>query len=160
MSNFSYKATVNETLELDEVNAKDLDFVRTGDNSYHVIYQNQSFNAMILETDHQNKTFRIEVNGSIYNISLADHYDQLVNKLGFKVNTDETLNDIKAPMPGLVLEIDVKVGQSVVKGDALLILEAMKMENVIKAPGDAVIKKIVAKQGEAVEKNQILIELE
>ncbi|MCL4147810.1 UNVERIFIED_CONTAM: hypothetical protein GTU68_000861 [Idotea baltica] len=63
-------------------------------------------------------------------------------------------------MPGLVLEIMVEVGQFVAVGDALLILEAMKMENVIKAQGEGVIKDIVVKQGAAVEKGQLLIVLE
>ncbi len=61
-------------------------------------------------------------------------------------------------MPGMVLNILVKEGDEVKKGDTLLILEAMKMENSLKATADGVIKKIVAVKGTAVEKNQILIQ--
>lgn len=52
------------------------------------------------------------------------------------------MDNVKAPMPGLVLDILVEAGQSVNKGDNLLILEAMKMENIIKASGNGVVKNI------------------
>ena len=61
-------------------------------------------------------------------------------------------------MPGMVLNILVAEGQQVKKGDSLLVLEAMKMENVLKSPTDGVIKKVVATKGTAVEKNQLLIQ--
>ena len=68
------------------------------------------------------------------------------------------VNDVKAPMPGMVLNILVKEGDEVKKGDALIILEAMKMENILKSPSDGHIKKIAINKGVAVEKNQILIQ--
>ena len=67
------------------------------------------------------------------------------------------VSDLKAPMPGLVLSIEVEEGQEVKKGDVLMILEAMKMENAIKAPADLVIKEIKCKQSEAVDKGQVLM---
>ena len=63
-------------------------------------------------------------------------------------------------MPGLILEVSVEDGQEVKEGDALLILEAMKMENVITSPRDGKIKKIEVKQGEAVEKKHVLLTFE
>jgi biotin carboxyl carrier protein len=68
------------------------------------------------------------------------------------------VNEVKAPMPGMVLKILVKDGDEVKKGDPLLVLEAMKMENILKSPTDGVIKKIAAVTGVAVEKNQLLIQ--
>ena len=70
------------------------------------------------------------------------------------------VNNIKAPMPGLVLRTSVAIGDVIKKGDPLLVLEAMKMENVIKAAGDGVVKKINAIERTAVEKGSILIEFE
>jgi biotin carboxyl carrier protein len=67
------------------------------------------------------------------------------------------INEIKAPMPGLVLRIPINEGDSVSKGEGLLVLEAMKMENIIKSPGDVVVSKILVKPGQAVEKNQLLV---
>jgi biotin carboxyl carrier protein len=63
-------------------------------------------------------------------------------------------------MPGLVLNVFVEVGQEVQKGDNLLVLEAMKMENIIKATGTGKVKNIVVNQKQAVDKNQLLIEME
>jgi biotin carboxyl carrier protein len=68
--------------------------------------------------------------------------------------------DVKSPMPGLVLEVNVAPGAEVKKGDSLVILEAMKMENVIKSPADGIIKEVFVKPTEAVEKNVVLISFE
>jgi biotin carboxyl carrier protein len=67
------------------------------------------------------------------------------------------VSDLKAPMPGLVLQILVEPGQEIKKGDKILILEAMKMENAIKAPADAIVAQIHINPGTAVDKNQLLI---
>jgi biotin carboxyl carrier protein len=63
-------------------------------------------------------------------------------------------------MPGLILDINVKIGQKVKEDDPLLILEAMKMENVLTSPRDGIIKSISVSKGDAVNKNQLLIEFE
>jgi biotin carboxyl carrier protein len=67
------------------------------------------------------------------------------------------INELKAPMPGLVLRVTANEGEAVKKGDTLLVLEAMKMENSIKSPGDGMVAKIMVKPGQAVEKNQLLV---
>ena len=71
---------------------------------------------------------------------------------------EKKLNEIKAPMPGLILDIKVEVGQEVKKGDPILILEAMKMENILKSPGDGIVKAIKVKVKDNVEKGQLLLE--
>ena len=86
--------------------------------------------------------------------------DQKLEQMGFGTAASKQIKQIKAPMPGLVLNIDVTDGQSVKEGDRLVILEAMKMENSILIHADAVIKKVLVSAGQAVEKNQVLIELE
>ena len=67
---------------------------------------------------------------------------------------------LKAPMPGMILEIKAKPGNSIKKGDPLLIIEAMKMENIIKATGDGIVKEITVKSGQSVEKDDKLLEFE
>ena len=80
--------------------------------------------------------------------------------MGIKRTFEAVNTDVKAPMPGKVLSVVVSEGDEVKKGDAIIILEAMKMENVLKAEGDYTIKKVLVNTQESVEKNQILIELE
>jgi biotin carboxyl carrier protein len=65
---------------------------------------------------------------------------------------------IKAPMPGLIIDLKVKEGDAVKQNDPLIVLEAMKMENIIKSPGDGVVKSVKVTKGVSVEKNQVLIE--
>jgi acetyl/propionyl-CoA carboxylase alpha subunit len=91
---------------------------------------------------------------------ISDRYDELLRSLGMDKAMGAKVNELKAPMPGLVLDIRVTEGQSVAKGEAVIVLEAMKMENILKAPADVVVKKIVAKKGNAVEKNQVLVTFE
>jgi biotin carboxyl carrier protein len=136
------------------------DLLEIKDGKFHILQDNQSFDATVLEANYETKTFRIKINKNVYEVNLKDKFDLLVEKLGFSNMTTQKVNNIKAPMPGLVLDILVKVGDVVAKGDSVLILEAMKMENVIKAEGDAVVKSIEITKGTPVEKNQILVEFE
>ena len=106
------------------------------------------------------KVFSGNVNERPYAIRLYDRFDELVRKMGLTTAVIHKIKDIKAPMPGMVLDIMVEPGQEVVHGDALLVLEAMKMENVIKSPGEGVIKAIKVEKGKAVDKGEVLIELE
>ncbi|HMI04461.1 MAG TPA: biotin/lipoyl-containing protein [Pedobacter sp.] len=124
----------------------------------HVIYNHRSYNIEIVEENRQNKTCTVKVNGNIYGIKIEDSYDQLLKQLGMDTAQTGKIRSVKAPMPGLVLNIMAKEGATVTKGDGLLILEAMKMENMIKSPADGIIKKISITKGDKVEKNDVLIE--
>jgi pyruvate carboxylase subunit B len=66
---------------------------------------------------------------------------------------------VRAPMPGLVLRLEVEEGQTVLAGDGLLVLEAMKMENEIRSSEAGVVKRILVRAGQAVEKGAVLVEL-
>ena len=72
--------------------------------------------------------------------------------------TSNKASDLKAPMPGLVVDVTVSPGDQVKKGDKLLVLEAMKMENILKAPADATVKGVNISKGKTVEKNEVLIQ--
>jgi len=102
----------------------------------------------------------VVVNNNEYVVNIANHLDQLIKEMGFEVGKTKVVNAIKAPMPGLILEINVAVGQEVNEGDNLLILEAMKMENSFDSPRAGIIKSIAVTKGQAVEKGQLLIEFE
>ncbi len=159
MSN-SYKVKVNKTLEFDLTNEDILkaDAIQTSASEYHILQDSKSYHTEIVTSDFNNKNYTIKVNNNIYQIDIANPLDMQIAAMGFSVGASKQINAIKAPMPGLLLDIHVKVDQEVKEDEPLLILEAMKMENVILSPRDGVIKSITANKGDAVDKGQLLIE--
>ncbi len=123
----------------------------------HIIRNEKSYTVEIVEAVHAEKTFRIKVNGELYTAKATDHFDALLRQLGMDKTTASKAYDLRAPMPGLVLEVKVKEGGQVQKGDSLLLLEAMKMENILKAPSGGTVKKVCVTRGDKVEKNAILL---
>lgn len=156
----AYKLTVNETFVLDKLEGLPSDLVKKKDGSFHIIEGLKSYTAHLQAADFAAKEFEIQVNGTVYAVRIEDEQDLLVKALGFNTALQQKALDIKAPMPGLVLEVAVEVGQEIAEGDTLLILEAMKMENVIKSNAPCVVKSIEVEHGEAVEKGQLLITFE
>ena len=158
----SYKVKVNNTFDF-EVDTKEtlhLDVINKSESNYHVLNNNKSYNVEILSTDFNKKTYSVKVNNNTYDVVIASALDQLIDKMGFSVNGSKQIDAINAPMPGLLLEISVVVGQEVKKDEQLFILEAMKMENSILSPRDGIIKSVNGSKGDAIEKNQLLIEFE
>ena len=133
------------------------DTIKVKEGSFHVIKDNKSYSVEVVKADIKEKTFIISVNGNKYQLMVKDKFDELLHSLGLDAMASKKVNEIKAPMPGLVLDVKVNEGDTVKKGDAILVLEAMKMENNIKSPTDGIVKKIHVKKGMAVEKNQVLI---
>ena len=140
--------------------ALDLDLIAISENRFHLIVENKTYLAEVLEVNYAEKKFTIKVNAGIYDVELKDKFDALLKNLGLDNLNAQKMKEIKAPMPGLVLKVLVEQGDEVKKGDNLMILEAMKMENIIKAPADFKIKKINIKPGETVEKNQVMLLLD
>lgn len=137
---------------------QDWQLTKVRDRHYHLLYQNQSFKVELVEIEEESKTVVLKLNNKPVEIQLKDKFDLLLDKLGMNFSKGTAAQDLKAPMPGLIFDIKVKEGDAVKKGDALLVLEAMKMENILKSPGDGVVKSIKIKKGESVEKNQVLIQ--
>ncbi|OQP46875.1 acetyl-CoA carboxylase biotin carboxyl carrier protein subunit [Niastella yeongjuensis] len=159
--NDSYKILVNGfTFLFTPANLENFDLVAISPIEFNGISNHQSVNARLLEVDLLNKTFTIETGGETFEVVIKNELDQKLEQMGFSASASKQIKQIKAPMPGLVLNIDVTDGQPVKEGDRLLILEAMKMENSILIHADATIKKVLVTAGQAVEKNQVLIELE
>lgn len=124
----------------------------------HVIHRNKSYTVEIVSCDPDTKEAVVKVNGTRYTVQLKDRYDDLLKSLGMEGTGAAKLKDLKAPMPGLVIDILVEQGQQVEKDTPLLILEAMKMENVIKSTAAGIVKSVRASKGVAVEKNAVLLE--
>ncbi len=119
-----------------------------------------------------NSDFTVKVNNSSYAVQLKG--DQaVVNGVAYNINVTDGITaapaapvagggadiTVKAPMPGLILKIDVAVGDSVKKDEVLLVMEAMKMENQIFAPEDGIVKEIKVKQGDQLQADEVLIVL-
>jgi biotin carboxyl carrier protein len=155
-----YQATINQSWKFEVKETNQLDIVEYKDGHFHIqLPDGQTRLANLVNADYKTKTITLEINKAQYEVVLKDEFDTLIEKLGFEKKTALKLDNIKAPMPGTVLKILVTPGQALVKGEPLIILEAMKMENVLKASADVVIKKILVKEGDPVEKNKVLIEL-
>ena len=160
--NQKYRLSVNqsENFEKTEQDLSQLDAIITSNSEFHILQNNKPFSAKITESDFLKKKYTVEVNQNSYTIQIANELDILIKEMGFEVGKTKQINVIKAPMPGLILEINVSVGQEVKENDNLLILEAMKMENSFASPRDGVIKSIAVAKGDAVDKGQLLIEFE
>jgi len=158
----NYKLLVNNfaSFEVTENDHQKLDAVKVEDSKFHVLKDNKPYKAEIISADFLSKKYTVKVNKNTYEVAISDVLDELIKSMGIERGRTKMVNLIKAPMPGLILEINVSVGQEVKKNDPLLILEAMKMENSFLSPRDGVIKSIAVERGNAVEKGQLLIEFE
>ena len=135
-------------------------FIKSEDqNNYCIVKDGVKYDIDIISTNTKNKSIQVLINGKSFGITLEDEFDKIINKLGFKNKTKNTEKQVKAHMPGLIVKIHVKKGDTIIKGQKLLTLEAMKMENVIKAIDDIKIKNVNIKEGNTVEKNDILFNL-
>jgi len=136
------------------------DFFKKSPDEFNLIMEHRSVNARLLEADMNGKKIKLEVDGASFEMEIKDPLDQMLDSMGFSSASTKHIKEIKAPMPGLVLDIAVKEGQEVKEGDRILILEAMKMENSIMIQTNAVIKRIAVTPGQAVDKGQVLVELD
>jgi biotin carboxyl carrier protein len=125
-----------------------------------ILYNQKSYTATIEKIDHKAKQMVVSINGSLRTIAISEPMDQLLASMGLDLKAMQKAEPVKAPMPGMILKVLVQPGQQIAKGDGLLILEAMKMENVLKASADATVKSVNVQERTAVEKGAILIELE
>jgi acetyl/propionyl-CoA carboxylase alpha subunit len=136
------------------------DLTALNQHTFHAIYQGQSFTIEVLKADFAEKNFVLKINGEKIEYAAKDATDLLLEKMGLQSKASSKVNQLKAPMPGLIAGVRVEAGQKVNKGDIVIVLEAMKMENAIKSPTEGVIKAIKVQKGENVEKNKVLIEFE
>ena len=156
------KLLVNNTNDYDftDESLKNLDAISLSNNQFHILKEGKPFKATLISADFINKKYEIKINNNTYSVAIENHLDILIKKMGIERGKTKLVNAIKAPMPGLILEINVEVGQEVKENDPLLILEAMKMENSFLSPRNGIIKSIAVQKGNAVDKGQLLIEFE
>lgn len=157
-----YHISVNgkDALFLDSSEIEALDILQKKPKSFNVIENNISYSIDVEKTDLLQKHYKLKLNGTVYELKIKDSLDLLIDEMGLAEEANTLTNEIYAPMPGLLLEFQVKEGDTVSKGDALCVLEAMKMENTLVATRDGVIKAIHKEKGEPVDKGELLIEFE
>ncbi len=167
-----YKATVNDNkpinIEFDasegssihghtilvDGQQKHIHLVKLSEKLYQLIYNGKVF---IGEVTQKGSDFTVRFKDELMQIELLDEKNMLIERMGIKSSKNKSSGQIKSPMPGLVVELNVRKGDVVKQGQGLLVLEAMKMQNEIKAPMDGEVKDIAIKVNEPVEKNQLLL---
>lgn len=157
----TYKVKANDfefSFTKEQIDA--LDIIQKSPTEFHLLKDHHSVNAKLIDANKTAKQQIIEVEGESFEVEIKEELDMMLDKMGFGAATNKHIKEIKAPMPGLVLEIAVEEGQAVVEGEKLLILVAMKMENSIVIHTNAIIKRLAVVAGQVVEKGQVLVELE
>ncbi|SDB32098.1 biotin carboxyl carrier protein [Flavobacteriaceae bacterium MAR_2010_188] len=158
----TYRVVVDAEHEFDlsSKDAEQLDIIPNKNGKSHLLVENTSYQTEILDSDFNNNNYTIKINGRKFKVEIHTALDALIDKMGLTVATEKNVNQLIAPMPGLILNINVKVKDEVKENEPLLVLEAMKMENVMVAPRNGTIKSISVNKGQTVNKNDLLIEFE
>ena len=121
-----------------------------------------------LQLDGSSRTYAMVGSGGVWTVSaggeiqsalVEDERTRQLRKVTGQGDRQESGGVVKAPMPGMVLRLEVEVGQTVTQGAGVAVLEAMKMENEIKAPAAGVVSAILVEAGQAVDRGAVLVEL-
>ena len=134
------------------------DIVDLGAGRFHILHEGRSYNAEVVSADYAIKSIVLKVNGQRVELHAKDRFDLLLERLGMSNATAVKVNELKAPMPGLIVDIRVEPGQVVLKGDPLLVLEAMKMENILKASAGGTVSSLKVNLRDNVQKGQVLVQ--
>jgi len=129
----------------------------SGQPVYSLIADGKSHEAYVRESDDE---WQVLLRGRLFPVKVEDEREKRLRAAagGGVAETGEF--HLKAPMPGLVVAVPVTEGQEVKKGDVLLILESMKMQNELKSPRDGTVNRIKVKTGESVEQKQALLSVQ
>jgi acetyl/propionyl-CoA carboxylase alpha subunit len=157
----NYKVVVNDTYDFNITESEIHKFdAITSNTSTHVLHNHLSTSVQVLHKDFLKRSYTVKVNGNRYTIHIENELDALITHMGLSLGEDSVRNEILAPMPGLIIEVNVAKGQEVKQGDFLCVLEAMKMENTLLSPRDGIIKTAKISVGQTVDKGELLIEFE
>jgi biotin carboxyl carrier protein len=124
---------------------------------YSLLIEGRSYEAYVTENEGQ---WQVQLLGTLYTATVEDEREKrLMAAAGSKVAGSGEFY-LKAPMPGLVVTVPVEEGQTVEKGDVLLILESMKMQNELRSPKEGTVARIKVKPGDSVEQKTTLLSVE
>ena len=143
------------TIRIDE-RLYQIDLAKVEQGVYSLLYNGKSINMEMIEGDKPNQYF-VNTRNNGYHIEVVDARARYRAMANDSLQTD---NIILSPMPGKIVRIPVKKGDSVQRGDIVIVVSAMKMESEYKSPADGVIKKVNVQEGDTIEGNQVLVEIE
>ena len=135
---------------------KKLDIRKIGKNSLSILFNNNSY---ILDIYKRNMVYEVIVNQTSYFVEVKDELEELLDNYVVKPSKSVDMGQIMVPIPGLVSQIFIEIGDSVEKGQKLFILEAMKMENEISSTKKGFVSNIYVKPGVSVEKGDLVMEI-
>lgn len=136
----------------------EVDFVSvSGQPVYSLIADGKSHEAYVRESD---EGWQVLLRGRLYPVRVEDEREKRLRAAAGGGVAESGEFHLKAPMPGLVVAIPVEEGQQVKKGQVLLILESMKMQNELKSPRDGTVNRIKVRAGESVEQKQPLLSVQ
>jgi biotin carboxyl carrier protein len=138
---------------------QNVSFIPQSENTLLIQTQNQTIQVRCIGIDKANKTVTLLYNNQKYSAKITEPMDELLKSMGLENALVQKISEVKAPMPGLVLDVLVSPGDSVEIGQKILVLEAMKMESMLRAERDAIIKSIHVRPGEIVAAKDLLLEL-
>jgi biotin carboxyl carrier protein len=121
---------------------------------YSLIIDGKSYEALVYPIE---ETWEVLLHGHLYSAKVEDERELRLRAASGKNLSSGTEFHLKAPMPGMVVSVAVDEGQEVIRGELLVILESMKMQNELKSPRDGVITRLKVKSGDSVEQHQTLL---
>jgi biotin carboxyl carrier protein len=124
---------------------------------YSLIVDGNSYEVLIYEEE---KEWKILMQGTMYNAEVIDEREKRLRDASGELALSSGEYTLQAPMPGLVVKVPVKEGKKVKKGDVLVILESMKMQNELKSPHKGTITEVNIKKGDRVEKREAMVVIE
>ncbi len=116
--------------------------------------------ALSLFARREDSGWVIELEGRLFEVAVEDERTRHIRELASHVAPVDTRRDLRAPMPGLIVRVEVTEGQEFDEGDGLVVMEAMKMENELRADGPGRVVSVEVDQGQAVERDTVLLKLE
>ena len=125
--------------------------------SYRVSVEGKNYTVSAIHGPDSSGKMMVKVSGVEREVVVLDERALILDRMGMSAGDTSAELDLCAPMPGKVLSVLVKPGDVVQQGDSLLVLEAMKMENVIKSSVSATVEEVPANAGSAVEKGELLV---
>ena len=146
-----------QTAAVDSTAIENDTWTPVGPNAWDVQVGEEQHRVLLLDGPDAHGYVTLRIDGVKWSAQVSDERMQLLERMGMSVDDGALDRELLAPMPGKVLSIEVEAGTEVAGGDALLILEAMKMENVLKSPRSGRVEQVQAVAGEAVEKGAVLV---